>query len=188
MRKLYLHFVRLIKNMGCLFVLLFLVTGPWSVIIIFPICLVISLLFFRDPIDYQKINEQFTEEELKILDAEKVEEHVSDDLYLSLYVKMMNLLVNQHIDEDKQKIIIELNEDSLVYNYHFYDKETKEQFDKKYTEGISMIKNDLVKQFVPYHRLKNSHRNLIVRYYDLNSDNFTETIVNWAQTDEDTHD
>lgn len=187
MRKLYLHFVRLIKNMGCLFVIIFLVTGPY-VLIVIPVCLIISLIFFSDPIDVQKITEQFTEEELKILDAEKIEEHVSDDLYLSLYVKMMNLRANISLDENKQKIIIELNDDSIVYSYRFFDEATKARFDKKKTEFATMIKNDLVKQFVPYHRLKNSHRNLIVRYYDLNSDNFTETIVNWAQTDEDTLD
>ena len=187
MRKLYLHFVRLIKNMGCLFVIIFLVTGPY-VLIVIPVCLIISLIFFSDPIDVQKITEQFTEEELKILDAEKIEEHVSDDLYLSLYVKMMNLRANISLDENKQKIIIELNDDSIVFNYRFFDEATKARFDKKKTEFATMIKNDLVKQFVPYHRLKNSHRNLIVRYYDLNSDNFTETIVNWAQTDEDTLD
>ena len=184
MRKVYLHFLRLFRAMGCLFLLLFIATGPWGALVIFPICLIISLiislLFFNDPIDFQKIREQFTEEELKILDADKIEKDVSDDLYLSLFVKMMNLRANSSLDENKQKIIIELNDNSIVFSYRFFDEATKARFDKKRTEFATMIKNDLAKQFVPYHRLKKSHRNLIVRYYDLNSDNYTETIVNWS--------
>lgn len=177
MRTIYLHFTRLIKNMGCLFVILFFVAGPWSVIIGLPLCFLISIMFFGTPMDVKKISEQFTEEELKILDAKNVEEHVSDDLYLSLYAKMMNLTNEQQFDEHKQKIKTNLTDEAFTLSYYFYDEEAKKDYEKKHPDIVKYVRNGLVKSFVPYARIKKSNRLLIIRYYEANSETYSETII-----------
>ena len=177
MRTIYLHFTRLIKNMGCLFVILFFVAGPWSVIIGIPVCFLISILFFSTPMDKKKISDQFTEEELKILDAESVEVHVSDDIYLSLYVKLMNLTNEQQFDEHKQKIIATLTDEALTISYLFFDEEAKREYEKKHPDIVKFVRNGLVKSYVPYARIKNSNRLLIIKIFETNSEAFSETII-----------
>lgn len=90
MKRFFAHFMRIIRK----FWFILLIIAPISPVFFLGVLIMmttISMIFFNDPVDIEAevedLMSNFTEEELEIIFADKVDEKVSDEEYLGLIAK-----------------------------------------------------------------------------------------------------
>lgn len=165
MKRVFLHFKRLLKKIGFILFFAFAIS-PFIGLGLLILSMAISMLLFKDPVDLESEVEEllnyFTEEELEIIFAEKVDENVSDDDYLSLVAKYQSYVCDKKkIDEITTWTGSVVNKEAFIYLYELNDKKV-EGFDiDKQKEAI---RKSISKDHVQTYRIINSGRGLIFRY------------------------
>ena len=97
MKRLVLHVKRLFRKFWFIIFLSFAIS--WlSGFLVLGLMIVISMLFFSDPVDVKGILENFTEEQLEIIFAEDVDEDVSDDDYFTILARYQTYLCPKKAD------------------------------------------------------------------------------------------
>lgn len=176
MKRVFLHFKRIIRK----FWLLLLIIAPISPIFFLGVLIimtVISMLCFSDPVDVESAVEDlmshFTEDELEIIFAEKVDEKVSDQDYLSLIARYQSYVCPKKLDSVTTWVGSEVNKQAYTYNYELNDRKI-EGFDiEKQKESIRASIN---KKNVQTSRVINSGRNFIFRYIYKNSGEIVDVV------------
>jgi hypothetical protein len=165
MKRVFAHFMRLVKKVGFILFFAFAIS-PIAGLGLLILFMAISMLLFKDPVDMESEVEEllnhFTEEELEIIFAEKVDEKVSDDDYLALVAKYQSYVCeNKKIDEITTWTGSAVNKEAFIYLYELNDKKI-ESFDiDKQKEAI---RKSISKDHVQTYRIINSGRDLIFRY------------------------
>lgn len=181
MKKFFAHFMRIIRK----FWFFLLIIAPISPIFFFGVLIimtVISMLFFSDPIDVESVVEDvlnhFTEEELEIIFAEKVDEKVSDEEYLALVARYQCYVCPKKLDSITTWTGSESYKDSFVYNYELNDK----RFDDFDVEAQKQhILPSINKQSVQTSRVINSGKDIIFRYTYKNSGEIKDVVFTNAE-------
>ena len=165
MKRVFLHCKRVFAKFWFI-ILLSCSISPIIGLGVFIAMTAFSMAFFSDPIDVkaevEDLLNNFTEEELGVIFAEKVDENVSDDDYLTLVAKYQSYICdNKKIDEITTWTGSEVNKEAFIYLYELNDKKI-EGFDiDKQKEAI---RKSISKDHVQTYRIINSGRALIFRY------------------------
>ena len=160
MKRVFLHSKKVIANHW------FIILIAWAISFIlgigmFLVFLIFSLAFSEDPVDVNEILNVFTEEELEIIFAEKVDEKVSDEEYLSLAARYQCYVCPKKLDKLTTWVGSENYKDSYVYQYEVNDKNIEFHDTDKQKE---LIKNSINKNNVQTLRLISSGKDVIFRY------------------------
>lgn len=181
MKRVFAHFMRIVRK----FWFFLLMVAPISPIVLLGVIIimtVVSLLFFSDPVDVESVVEDiinnFTEEELEIILAEKLDENVSDDNYLSLIAKYQSCICPKKLDAVTTWIGSETLKDSYVYNYEVNDKRIVSFDVDKQKE---CIRPSIDKNNVQTIRVVNSGRDIIFRYTYKNSGETKDVVFTNAE-------
>lgn len=181
MKRVFAHFMRIVRK----FWFFLLIVAPISPIVFLGVIIimtVISLLFFSDPVDVESAVEDlmknFTEEELEIIFAEKVDENVSDDKYLDLVARYQCYVCPKKLDAITTWIGSESNKSSYVYNYELNDKKI-DGFDVDVQK--QHILPSINKKNVQTSRVINSGRDIIFRYTYKNSGETKDVVFTNAE-------
>lgn len=172
-----MHAKRIIRKFW-IFLLLVFAGSPFIGIPVFFLMLLISLLFFRDPfdIDEKVLSENFTKEELDVINATEIDESILDDDYLELYARMQNFICPQRVDRATVLTRVRLTNDAYIYEYDLNEQDcrVKENFEVKLKEEIlySIDKKD-----VRTMRMIRSKRKFIYRYWNTSSEGYRDIIV-----------
>ena len=164
MKRVFAHFTRLLKKVG--FILFFaLAISPVAGLGLLVLSMAISLLFFKDPVSKEDLIEDvlnnFTEDELEIIFAEKVDDKVSDDDYLTLVAKYQSLYCSKKLDGVTTWVGSAVNKDSFIFLYELNDRRI-DGFDvDKQKEGM---RKSITKNNVQTLRVISSGRGIIFRY------------------------
>jgi len=169
MKKFFAHFMRIIRK----FWFILLIVAPISPIFFLGLLILmtlLSMLFFSDPIDVESavedILKNFTEEELDIIFAEKVDENITDDDYLNLCARYQTYVCPKKLDRITTWVGSEVDNQAYIYKYDLNDKMI-EGFDVvKQKESISA---SIDKNKVQTSRVIRSGRGIIFRYTYKNS-------------------
>ena len=177
MKRVFLHFKRLLKKMGFILFFAFAIS-PVTGLGLLILSMAISMLLFKDPVDVESEVEEllnhFTEEELAIIFDDKVDVKVSDDDYLSLVARYQSYICeNKKIDEITTWTGSEANKDSFIYCYELNDRKIVSFDIDKQKEGI---RKSLNKNNVQTYRIIDSGRDLVFRYTFKYSDNTYDVI------------
>lgn len=122
MKRLVLHVKRLFRKFWFIIFLGFAIS--WlSGFIVFGLMIVISMLFFSDPVDVKGILENFTEEQLDIIFAEEVDENVSDDDYFTILARYQTYLCPKKADRITTWICSEVTDTAYVQKYELKTNE-----------------------------------------------------------------
>ena len=165
MKRVFAHFMRLVKKVGFILFFAFAIS-PITGLVLLILSMTISMLLFKDPVDVEgeveELLNHFTEEELAIVFDDKIDEKVNDDEYLSLLAKYQSYVCEKKkIDEITIWKGSAVNKESFIYLYELNDKKI-ESFDvEKQKEGI---RSSLNRNNVQTHRIINSGRSLVFRY------------------------
>jgi hypothetical protein len=142
----------------------------------------ISVLFFSDPVNVESAVEDilnnFTEEELEIIFAERVDENVSDDEYLDLVARYQSYVCPKKLDAVTTWTGSISRKDSYVYNYELNDKKI-DSFDVKLQK--ESILQSINKNSVQTSRVINSGRGFIFRYTYKNSGEIKDVVFTNAE-------
>jgi len=165
MKRFFAHFMRIIRK----FWFILLIIAPISPVFFLGVLIMmttISMIFFNDPVDIEAevedLMSNFTEEELEIIFADKVDEKVSDEEYLGLIAKYQSYVCGKKkIDKITTWVGSEVHNDSYIYLYELDDKKNIVFDIDKQKEGI---RNSLNKENVQTYRIINSGRSLVFRY------------------------
>ena len=172
MKRLVLHVKRLFRKFWFVIFLSFAIS--WlSGFIVFGLMIVISMLFFNDPVDVKGILENFTEEQLEIIFAEEVDENVSDDDYFTILARYQTYLCPKKADRITTWICSEVTDTAYVQKYEL---KTNEQISKE------VLKQNLLasinKNSVAAKRAVSSNRSLNFTYtYRNTGESFTIVIT-----------
>ena len=176
MKKFFAHFMRIIRKFW-FFLLIIAPISPIFFLGVLIIMTVISMLCFSDPVDVESAVEDlmshFTEDELEIIFAEKVDEKVSDEEYLALVARYQCYVCPKKLDSVTTWVGSEVNKQAYTYNYELNDRKI-EGFDiEKQKESIRASIN---KKNVQTSRVINSGRNFIFRYIYKNSGEIKDVV------------
>ena len=176
MKKFFAHFMRIIRKFW-FFLLIIAPISPIFFLGVLIIMTVISMLCFSDPVDVESAVEDlmnhFTEDELEIIFAEKVDEKVSDEEYLALVARYQCYVCPKKLDSVTTWVGSEVNKQAYTYNYELNDRKI-EGFDiEKQKESIRASIN---KKNVQTSRVINSGRNFIFRYIYKNSGEIVDVV------------
>ena len=176
MKKFFAHFMRIIRKFW-FFLLIIAPISPIFFLVVLIIMTVISMLCFSDPVDVESAVEDlmnhFTEDELEIIFAEKVDEKVSDEEYLALVARYQCYVCPKKLDSVTTWVGSEVNKQAYTYNYELNDRKI-EGFDiEKQKESIRASIN---KKNVQTSRVINSGRNFIFRYIYKNSGEIVDVV------------
>ena len=143
----------------------------------------ISLLFFRDPFDYDEkaFCENFSEEEMDILDSKTIDENITDDEFLELKARALNFICPQRIDRLTQLKGVKLTNDSFMFEY---DIDENRIHSKNWIEELKQeirLSKETSKKEVFIQRIIRSNRNLIYRYWYSRKDGYAEIVLTPAE-------
>ena len=116
MKRLFLHIKRIFRKFW------FLIFFAWAISFVFGIALivvmtVISMTFFKDPVDIKGILQNFTEEQLDIIFAEEVDENVSDVDYFTILARYQTFLCPKKLDRITTWVCSEVNDEAYIQRY-----------------------------------------------------------------------
>ena len=178
MTKFYLHVKRLFRKYW-LFILFMFAMSPLVGLANLIIMLAISLLFFTDPlepIDMDGVKQEFTEEELSILDGESMQEDVTDEEYLKLLARFQCFICPRRIDSATIWNGSGVTDDAYVYHYELNDH--YRWLNKNYEEGLKeRILSRLDTESVHVQRIIRTNRNLVYRYWLRHAGGCTEIVI-----------
>ena len=178
MRKLVLHVKRLFRKFW-LYILLMFSFSPVIGIVNFLIMLVISLLFFLDPlepINMEEVMNEFTEDEMSIIGEETVHEDVTDEEYLKLLVRYQCFICPRRIDSATIWNGSELTKDAYILQYELNDH--YRWFNKSFEEGLKeRILSRIDTKGAHAQRIVRSNRNLIFRYWLRHAGGYTDIVI-----------
>ena len=172
MKRLVLHVKRLFRKFWFIIFLSFAIS--WlSGFLVLGLMIVISMLFFSDPVDVKGILENFTEEQLEIIFAEDVDEDVSDDDYFTILARYQTYLCPKKADRITTWICSEVTDAAYVQKYEL---KTNENISKE------VLKQNLLaninKNSVASKRAVRSNRSLNFTYtYRNTGESFTIVIT-----------
>ena len=178
MRKLVLHVKRLFSKFW-LYIFFMFAMSPLIGLANLLIMITISLLFFEDPLEPINMDEvvnAFTEEELVIINGEKMDGNVTDEDYFRLLVRYQCFICPRRIDSATIWNGAELTKDAYIYLYEVNDH--YRWFNKAFEEGLKervLSKTDA--KGVHTQRLIHSNRNLIYRYYLRHDGGYKEIVI-----------
>lgn len=188
MRKLFLHVKRLFKKFWLYIIFMFGLSGFLGLLNLI-IMIVISLLFFRDPlepIDGEAIMQEFTEEELSIIDGETMNENVTDDDYFMLLVRFQNFICPRRVDSVTIWNGVEVTKDAYIYQYELDDH--GRWYNKRFEEGLKKrILSEVNTKGVHAQRLIRTNRDLIYRYWYRHADGYTDIVITSKELQEYKH-
>ena len=172
MKRLVLHVKRLFRKFWFIIFLGFAIS--WlSGIIVFGLMIVISMLFFSDPVDVKGILENFTEEQLEIIFANEVDEDVSDDDYFTILARYQTYLCPKKADGITTWICSEVTDTAYVQKYELKNNEHISKEVLKQNLLASINKNSVAAK-----RAVRSNRNLNFTYtYRNTGESFTIVIT-----------
>ena len=173
MKKLFLHIKRLFRKFWFVIFLAFAISFVFGLGLL-AVMTIISMVFFDNIVDVDSILENFTEEQLNIIFAEKVDENVTDDDYFTILARYQTFLCPKKVDSITTWIGSEVTEKAYVQKYEL----------KKIVDGFSLenqkknLLNSIDKNSVAAKRAVNSNRSLNFVYTYRNSgETFTITIT-----------
>ena len=94
MKKLFLHIKRLFRKFWFVIFLAFAISFVFGLGLL-AVMTIISMVFFDNIVDVDSILENFTEEQLNIIFAEKVDENVTDDDYFTILARYQTIFVQR---------------------------------------------------------------------------------------------
>lgn len=173
MKKVFLHIKRLFRKFWFVIFLAFAISLLLGIVLLI-IMTIISMLFFDNIVDVDGILENFTEEQLNIIFAEKVDENVTDDDYFTILARYQTFLCPKKVDCITTWIESEVTEKAYIQKY-----ELKKRVDGLSVENLKKnLLNSIDKKSVAAKRAVNSNRCLNFVYTYRNSgDSFTITIT-----------
>lgn len=177
MRKIVLHAKRLFRKYWFYILLMFglsVVVGLANFIIM----LVISLLFFRDPmepINMDEVMQEFTEEELLIISG-GIFEGVTDEDYFKLLARYECFVCPRRVDSATIWNGSEVTHDSYICHYELNDH--YRWLNKNYEEGLKeRILSRLDTESVHVQRIIRTNRNLVYRYWLRHAGGYMEIVI-----------
>ncbi|MBO7538811.1 MAG: hypothetical protein J6T44_05975 [Prevotella sp.] len=169
MKRVFAHLMRIFRK----FWFFLLIISPISPIFTFGVIIimtVISLLCFDDPVDVESAVEDilnnFSEEELEIIFAEKMDKNVSDDKYLALVARYQSYVCPKKLDAITTWVGSESKKDAYIYNYELNDRKF-DSFDVDVQK--QHILPSINKDSIQTSRVINSGRGIIFSYTYKNS-------------------
>ena len=158
MKRIYLHIKRLFKKFWFIIFFAFAISIVHGIALLL-IMLILSMLFFSDPVDVNAILDNFTEEELDTILAETVDEKVSDDDYLNLLARYQTFFCPKKIDRITIWTNSEVTKDAYIFSYELKGKAPISMEEQKKRIFAQINTNG-----VHVKRLVNSNRQLMFRY------------------------
>lgn len=178
MRKLALHVKRLFRKYWLYIMFMFGISGVVGLLNLI-IMITISLLFFRDPlepIDTDAIIQEFTDEELTIIDNVEMDEEVTDEQYFALLARFQCFICPRRIDSATIWNGSEVARDAYIYQYELNDQ--YKWLNKSFENGLKKrILSEINTKGVYAQRLIRSNRNLIYRYWLRHAGGHTDIII-----------
>ena len=117
MKKLVLHIKRLFRKFWLYIIFMFGLSGVIGLLNLI-IMIIISLLFFRDPlepIDMEEVLQEFTEEELSIINDVNMDENVTDEEYLTLLARFQCFICPRRVDSATIWNGTEMTKEDYIY-------------------------------------------------------------------------
>lgn len=173
MKRIYLHIKRLFKKFWFIIFFAFAISIVHGIALLV-IMLILSMLFFSDPVDVNAILDNFTEEELDIILSETVDEKVSDDDYLNLLARYQTFFCPKKFDSVTVWTGSVVTKEAYIYDYEL--KREVDAFNKETLKERIMGQIDF--NCVQVKRLLNSNRNMIFRYTYRNTGETFEITIN----------
>ena len=173
MKRIYLHIKRLFKKFWFIIFFAFAISIVHGIALLV-IMLILSMLFFSDPVDVNAILDHFTEEELDIILAETVDEKVSDDDYLNLLARYQTFFCPKKFDSVTIWTGSVVTKEAYIYDYEL--KREVESFNKETLK--KRIMGQIDHNCVQVKRLLSSNRNMIFRYTYRNTGETFEIVIN----------
>lgn len=172
MKKIYLHIKRLFKKFWFIIFIGFAISFPIGFALLI-VMIVVSMLFFSDPVDVDAILDNFTERELEIILSETMDETVSDDEYLHLIARYQSYFCPKKLDYITKWTASKVTDDSYIYEYEL--KKTTDSF--KQEKMKADILSRINKKGVHAHRLVTSNRNMVFRYTCINTGESFDIVI-----------
>lgn len=172
MKKIFLHFCRLYAKFWFLLIIPS-IASPFLGIGISIIALIISLVFFDDPVEEKDPLDYFTEDELRRMETE---DDVDDEEYLTLLAKYMSYKCPKKIDSITTWKSSEVTKESFIYNYevndkwHIYGEADPDILKSNIIAGIDKA-SDVVQRVIA------TNKNMIFRYRNLQTDKVDDVIL-----------
>ena len=178
MKKLVLHVKRLFRKFW-IYILFMFAMSPIVGFVNLIIMIAISLLFFRDPlepINVDEVMQEFTEEELAIIDEVTINEDVTDEDYLKLFARFQCFICPRRVDSATIWNGSEVKKDAYIYQYELNDH--YRWLNKSFEDGLKeriLSKTDIKNVWVQ--RLIRTNRNLIYRYWLRHAGGYTDIVI-----------
>lgn len=158
MKKLFLHIKRLFKKFWFVIFFFFALSLAHGLIALI-VMTIISMLFFDNIVDVDAILENFTEEQLKIIFSEEMDENVTDDEYLTLLARYQSFFCPKKIDRKTIWTSSVVTNDAYIFSYELNGNEPISMEEQK-----KRILAQINTNGVHVMRLVNSNRQLVFRY------------------------
>ena len=172
MKKIFLHFCRLYAKFWFLLIIPS-IASPFLGIGISIIALIISLIFFDDPVEEKDPSDYFTEDELRRLETE---DDIDDEEYLTLLAKYMSYKCPNKIDAITTWIGSEVTKDSFINNYEVNDKwHIYGKVDINVLKSNALGRIDKESEMVQ--RIIATNRKMIFRYRNCQTDKIDDVIL-----------
>ncbi len=141
--------------------------------------IIISLLFFRDPlepIDMEEVLQEFTEEELSIINDVNMDENVTDEEYLTLLARFQCFICPRRVDSATIWNGTEMTKEDYIYQYELNDH--YRWLNKSFEDGLKKrILSEIDTKGVHAQRLIRTNRNLIYRYWLRYAGGYTDIVI-----------
>ena len=149
MKRIIAHAKRLFNSYKFICMVFFLIV-PLEFIGMFILMTIISVLFFEDPIDEELVRRYMSEEELQIIGSDTLDENVSDNEYLALMVRFMNITCPRRVDRQTQWIGSRVTNKAFTYLYECKMKSGKIDFEKLKKKDIRKLdrKNIVIQRII----------------------------------------
>lgn len=178
MKKLVLHIKRLFRKFWLYIIFMFGLSGVIGLLNLI-IMIIISLLFFRDPlepIDMDAVLQEFTDEELSIIEAVEIDETVTDEQYLTLLARFQCFICPKRVDSATIWDGSEMTNDAYIYQYELNDHSM--WLNKNFKDGLKeRILSEVNTKGVHAQRLIRTNRNLIYRYWLRYAGGYTDIVI-----------
>ena len=178
MKKLVLHIKRLFRKFWLYIIFMFGLSGVIGLLNLI-IMIIISLLFFRDPlepIDMDAVLQEFTDEELSIIEAVEMDETVTDEQYLTLLARFQCFICPRRVDSATIWNGTEMTKEDYIYQYELNDH--YRWLNKSFEDGLKKrILSEIDTKGVHAQRLIRTNRNLIYRYWLRYAGGYTDIII-----------
>ena len=178
MNRVFSHIKRLFRKFWFYIIFMFAISGYIGLLNLI-IMIVISLLFFRypiEPVNMEEVRQEFTESELSIINGETMNEDVTDEEYFRLLARFQHFICPKRIDAVTIWNGSEVTNDAYIYKYELDDHGV--WYNKRFVEGLKgQVLSEIDTKCVQAQRLIRSNRYLIYRYYYRHSDGCTDIVI-----------